>query len=438
MAGVQSSYRFALIRAVRDSGRLPTQLSPQERDMVLGDLVPPYREMMAGELSGAAGSPPIAAPPERVAAAPPNEALPGIKYKALALMESHWFSCRNAFCSVAGLRMFYPAVRRIEFGEAPDQLDRVIEVPRSDVDPMTGPVSDAYSLQYIPIRRGVTNEFVRLEFIDGTKSDVRTASIERDRAISNGVIALASNRGARDAPRLFIGYSLGARTLELTPDTPAGTTTVLYSFDDRGFVKAKRLESPSSSYYGFRITLTDTKQKAVQIKWQLSGESERGPFTYPLDQSEPLIAGVLKTSFGEDLLTAIQCFRVPELSPGMPARLASKGLSFVRSVPVVACIPTNHPAQKRSYIPSLYAEDWASVREVRLGTQPGRLDRTSTVNMTIRDVLGQSSWSFTNSETIWHGTVSADATAVYAQAVYLDGSSSPEFRVQIEPLDRGR
>jgi hypothetical protein len=410
----------------------------------------------APQPSGPRPADPAPAPTSPVTPAAPGPTVTGPtvpdpereSFKRLALDQRQWFVCDTAFCSFTALRTFFAGVKRIQFGEAANQLDRSLDLPPAaatfDQAHMQN-LAERYTLQYIPIRPGSSEMHVRLEFYDGTMSDVRPATIQADARPTTGIrLNQAEPTPGRSAPALFVGFTMGADKLQFLPDAPFGTTEVMYAFDEAPFARARSMGGGARSK-GFEFE-GPPLDAAVRVRFIQPDGTEQGPFRYALQGASSLVLETFKAGLAADLDTAIHCTRIAFALPLAPAgpspadrqaamrtanyaqsMLNSSGLAFVTSAPVVACVPAR--ARGR---PDL--SEWAAVREVRIGTAPGQFDQQLPVAADWRDALARKLPQVQDASRLWHALLPTAVEAVYVQLAFRDGSTSHEVRLTVDEI----
>jgi hypothetical protein len=365
-------------------------------------------------------------------------------YKATALRHEPWLSessrGEGGFLSDSWLRSYFPAVKRVRFGETADNLDRVIEIPPSppveDKDAIAA-VSDKYGFNFVPYRIGAKQLYVQLEFYDGTRSDTKLWKPGVDRQGRFGVrVPAEPNAAGKLVPPLFAATQLVFTNgehyeIQFVPDPPVGTVEVMYSFDEEGFFKA-----PFSETYAGRVyyCLGPVRDTLVRLLFKKQDGTELGPFRYRLKDAPSMIVNMLKPRFTkEDLVQKLACIRIRERFPLDPAdfpnsgvysrgeQLTHAGLGFVQQAPVIVCLPAEQSGGQRYY-------DWGYVREVRVGHKMGELE-TVAVKVSIENVVA-CNVSRSRAE-IWKATLPADSAAVYVQCVFKDGTTSDEIRLPI-------
>jgi hypothetical protein len=371
-------------------------------------------------------------------------------YKATALHYEPWMhesmSGERGFVSDSRLSFYFPAVKRIRFGESADNLDRVIEIPPSppveDAQAIAA-VSGKYGFNFVPYRIGTKQLYVQLEFYDGTRSELKSWKPGADRQGRFGVRVPAEPSAAGNlAPPLFAATQLTFKNnresyeIQFIPDPPAGTFDVMYSFDEEGFFKA-----PFTEQYGGRVFyfLGPVRDTTVRLLFKKQDGAELGAFRYRLKDAPSMIVNMLKPRFTkEDLVQKIACLRIGQRFPQDPAdfpnageysrrmksiggQLTHAGLGFVQQAPVIVCLPATQSGNYVYY-------DWGYVREVRVGHKMGELEAVA-VNVSIDNVIA-CNVPRSRAE-IWKATLPADAAAVYVQCVFRDGTTSEEIRLPI-------
>jgi len=336
------------------------------------------------------------------------------------------FNCQIApgFCAVNP----GPDVGRIRFGEAENQLDRTIE------GPLTG-------RHFVPYRLGSTDLFFQVESGDGRRGPVQQIALERARGVkqwqSGRRLQAEESGGDKAFPFLFVGYEIRDKTLSYRPDAPPGVATVQYTFDQGGFFDAVK----SGVGFGFEGPLADSR---IRVRFVMGDGTERGPYEYRLTDALTLALEVYRQGLLAKLERHVWCTRigfalpmpVPD-SKGLPVReymrqlqdaqsvrsqLQSKDLSFVEQAPAIACRAGSSGRLGDLDRPSY----WAAARELRLGTEPGQLDRVVS--------LPEPSDELTTGAGTWNAVLPAAATAVYAQVTFFDGTTSPEVRLRLDEV----
>jgi TIR domain-containing protein len=347
-----------------------------------------------------------------------------------------WFICTSTTCSFGALAQFRPAVRRIAIGESSGNLDRTITLP-----PGTGDPRDRYSLQYIPIRPGSNELYARLEFYDGSKSDVRPARIQsNDRTTGIRLRSDPFMFALLPEPSLFIAFDGRSNRLEIRAEAPLEATAAAYATNGGSFKAARALGSGQQSNKGFEFE-TDIADADILVRFSMPDGSEAGPFTYHLKDAAGIVLGNFKAGLLADLDKAIACTRVPFALPpvgSLPAserqtvarntsELRQRGLAFLTKGPAVACVPARQTQQSD-------LGNYSALQEVRAGEASGKLDQIQRVRLDWKEVLSRRLPQDVSS--VWHVVLPASADAVYVQFVFWDGSTSREFRAAIQELSR--
>jgi len=263
-------------------------------------------------------------------------------------------------------------------------------------------------------------------------------------------VRLEAQGGATDAaraPALFVAYPGPAENLEFTPEAPPGTEQVMYSFDDKGFYKARRLGSPPASARaagGFKFD-GPVKDSSIVLTLKSSGGGELGPFRYELKDVNDLALARHKRAFAARLDGAIECIRVDAPAGNDRMQIVAQqnqrsfeGLGFLgdADLPAVVCVPdmTAHAGDVE------FQSSWCAVREVRVGTQSGKLETAAPVELKLDQILGVAErgharrFSQTNRGELWKAVLPADAESVFVRYVFYDGSESDEIRLPIRKL----
>lgn len=373
--------------------------------------------------------------------------------KAAALADPFWLTCKDGFASFERLSGYFPAVKRIHLGQTKENLDRAIEVPQpgSALDDQTvRRLANNYRWEYIPYLQGA-ELFVQLEFFDGTRSDVRPARMQQTGppVIGLRLEAQSDATNGGKSPALFVAYPGPAENLEFTPEAPPGTEQVMYSSDDKGFYKARRLGNPAASAHaagGFRFD-GPVKDSSIVLSFKSSGGGELGPFRYELKNVDDLALARHKRGFAARLDGAIDCIRVDapvgndHLNAAAQQNQRSfEGLGFLSDtdLPAIACVP-DMTARAGDVE---FQSSWCAVREVRVGVQSGKLETVAPVTLKLDQILGVAErgrarrFSQTNRGELWKAVLPADAESVFARFVFYDGSVSDEIRLPIRKLGR--
>jgi hypothetical protein len=369
---------------------------------------------------------------------------------------SSLYEYNQGFLAWGGINGHSTAIARLRFGEDPDHLDRVIEAPAQRTDTDADTIASIqnqknYDLWYIPFREG-SNIYSQVELRDGTRGKVVKAPA-KNREPRNGV-ELAPAAGQDPYFRLFAAWATGDTNADFTPVVPDGTVKVFYTFDNGGFFPAKRMEGrnheTNSAWmvgYRFQGPLADAR---VQVKYELENGKTVGPMSFDLKNAKQILAAVYKAEFvaGEDsALAALKLdFAYPPATQPAPgqtfddfqqeqekarfgrSKVNSLGLPDSVKAPCVFVAPQSfhmRSADNRLGQEPLRRTAWTAVREVKIGTKAGQLDRTVPVSPTsdakeLRRGFDSSNWSL---------VLPADVDQVYAQFVFVDGSTSPEIRL---------
>ena len=385
--------------------------------------------------------------------------------KAQALAQTRYLSDSGShYLSWRGLKGYFPVVARLRFGEDPNRLDRTIEV-RQPAEEVTAQNLSAfgagYALEYIPYREGA-KVYSRLELVDGTLGKVLETSPPPDHRRG---VELKPAAGQDPSLRLFAAFEEGREAIDFTPVAPDGTAKVLYTFDEGGYFPANRewQKEPSNAAWraGFRFQgpVSDAK---VRLKFELENGNAVGPYGFTLENVRQSIAEGLKSRFVADEESALICLKLtftyplptpkdvnPAVAPkDQQVELATRVFhvdhangDLLRRIqrkvevpddihaPAMVCLPRGdwlrEPGDEARRFPRLGS--WSAVKQVNIGTRPGRLDQVAPVAVRY-DATNQ--YERATSKVLMQ-YLPDDAKGVYVQFTFRDGTTSPEIRVPI-------
>ena len=343
---------------------------------------------------------------------------------AFAANFESWFSCSLWYCLMFSLGDNTPKVKAMRFGETASQLDRSIE-PKAGIPGRTG-------FQYFPVRPGTNKVYAQLSFADGTLSEVRTLDVQSPLQATQGIRLSPVNPRNAQAPVVFAAYTAGFPHLQVFPTVPSGAVGVRYSFDAGGFFDA-RPHQTVLPIYSINAPLTAT---GVRLSFPLENGSELGPFEYSFGNVAELTSETFRASLAAKLPEVIKCWRV---SFGLPAShpdsssmdyrrrmdsekmtrrtlLSRGGLETYVGPAAIVCAPDEMTP----------GTIWAEAREIRFGTAAGQLTERRAVSELRPGARGAA---------LWHVALPLNATGVYAQVIFGNGTSSREFRIPIGELN---
>lgn len=310
---------------------------------------------------------------------------------------------------------------------------------------------------------------------------------ETEQTISGNGIQLkhiAAPKG-QTAPTVYESFPSPTGKLQFVPLCSADIAAVKYSFDGDGYFDL----TPVANYSGpqsppFLIDEWEAGERLNLILKKADG-TESGPFQYAVPEKNSLILKQLKADFLAHVSKAIQSALVPftipvgvvplpspfssptaaETSAGNSNKsfaeiyaevdrqntensnrvlakqqakadaqskeidinvlLSSAGYPSLAKAPIVICVPERNTSMLR----------WAPVREVRLGTKSGALNRSFSVNIDWDQFLKVGTNYFSEpfaTAKQWQALLPPDTKSIYAKFVFRDGSESDEIHYRVD------
>ena len=390
-----------------------------------------------------------------------------MKIKADIASREQWFRpvFNQPVISFSPLVGSLEQIRSIRIGSQADKLERRIdvlpeEVSRSD-DPNAIYIKQSNSDRPVPIRPGLAELHVELEFTDGTRSEVRQFALPPSPWLSQELIPENAGDG-NPPPQVFamLAEDPNDRSRELfalLPLAPSGTQKILYSFDGGSL-------NPYSAFYRGSRTIGDTslaqrfaKSSTLQFLFQMADGSEIGPHSYKIGEiSALLLPGYKKQllSNRREMVAALRIRNREALIPraasagGRPAddvppdltstpqrrslqshltnnyfRITEEKQGMLKALPGVLLFPTEPTEYSPRY------RHWAAVKEIRYGIDPENLDKRTEIHLTPDQAM---TGEGLDRGFVWFATLPVDSESISCQFVFRDGEESAPMTVPIE------